>query len=410
MQDHTPTKVLANGAIRYAVYDEEGNFLRHEYMLLDDEPTQEGMPFCKETMLKDATAALCGLGTDAVPNDIFEILSYIPDNKALVVVKSKDTEGNPTSVTLSGSIAGIINEKGYYAKYVNVPSTVRCDVSAGIGYTTTTTDFTINVDEHKIYIEEIICEAPASGETEITASGSYTLAPDVTSIDVCVIGGGGAGAYLMNTRDYQAASGGAGGQLKNRFNIDTTLNKNLNIVIGAGATTHHYEDGVVKGGTSSVTIGGITVQALGGSSGLGTAGWRGVGGASGGSGSGAIYTTAVGYAGSNGGSGGSAGSYTRGSGQGSSTRKFGEAGNTLYCGAGGGASQYGGDYTYKSGGSGGGGSGRAYYKTSAIYGYDGTAYGAGGGAVVSAISKYIDPTSSTIGRGYQGAVFVRWRR
>ena len=40
-----------------------------------DEPTQEGTPLNKATLLKDATAALYGLGADAVPDDVFAALT-----------------------------------------------------------------------------------------------------------------------------------------------------------------------------------------------------------------------------------------------------------------------------------------------------------------------------------------------
>lgn len=39
-------------------------------MVRADEPTQEGTPLSKATFLKDATAALYGLGADAVPDDV----------------------------------------------------------------------------------------------------------------------------------------------------------------------------------------------------------------------------------------------------------------------------------------------------------------------------------------------------
>lgn len=40
-----------------------------------DEPTQEGTPLSKASLLKDATAALYGLGTDAVPDEVLGALS-----------------------------------------------------------------------------------------------------------------------------------------------------------------------------------------------------------------------------------------------------------------------------------------------------------------------------------------------
>lgn len=44
-------------------------------LLRADQPTQEGTPLNKASLLKDATAALYGLGTDAVPDDALHLLS-----------------------------------------------------------------------------------------------------------------------------------------------------------------------------------------------------------------------------------------------------------------------------------------------------------------------------------------------
>lgn len=44
-------------------------------MVRADDPTQEGTPLNKATLLKDATAALYGLGTGAVPDDVLSLLS-----------------------------------------------------------------------------------------------------------------------------------------------------------------------------------------------------------------------------------------------------------------------------------------------------------------------------------------------
>ena len=44
-------------------------------MTREDSPTQIGSPLGKTTFLKDATAALYGLGEDAVPNDVLLLLS-----------------------------------------------------------------------------------------------------------------------------------------------------------------------------------------------------------------------------------------------------------------------------------------------------------------------------------------------
>jgi len=99
MNDRTSTKVLPNGAIRYEVFDETGVFLRYEYILLADEPTQDGMPLNKASLLKDTTAALYGLGADAVPD---EVLAIIPSAlKKWNLVGTYTLGGGTASISLS---------------------------------------------------------------------------------------------------------------------------------------------------------------------------------------------------------------------------------------------------------------------------------------------------------------------
>lgn len=47
IKDRIPTNVLSNEAVRYGVYDEEGELLRYEYMKREDEPIEEGTPINK---------------------------------------------------------------------------------------------------------------------------------------------------------------------------------------------------------------------------------------------------------------------------------------------------------------------------------------------------------------------------
>lgn len=44
IRDRVPVNVLSNNAIRYGVYDEEGKFLRYEYIKREDEAVEEGTP------------------------------------------------------------------------------------------------------------------------------------------------------------------------------------------------------------------------------------------------------------------------------------------------------------------------------------------------------------------------------
>ena len=57
--DRVPTQELTNGAVRYGIYDSNGNLLRYEYIKREDEPTNEGTPINKvlfDSIQADLTA------------------------------------------------------------------------------------------------------------------------------------------------------------------------------------------------------------------------------------------------------------------------------------------------------------------------------------------------------------------
>lgn len=67
MQDRTPTKPN-----RVLIKPEDGSPSFYATMTRADEPTQVGDPLNKATFLKDETAALFGLDSTAVPDDVFK--------------------------------------------------------------------------------------------------------------------------------------------------------------------------------------------------------------------------------------------------------------------------------------------------------------------------------------------------
>lgn len=79
MKDRQPTKVLANGAIRYGIYNEDGTLNHYEYMKREDSPTVEGTPLNKANLLSDETAAKIWPGSnkpeDPTVNDALNKLS-----------------------------------------------------------------------------------------------------------------------------------------------------------------------------------------------------------------------------------------------------------------------------------------------------------------------------------------------
>lgn len=106
MKDRIPTKVLENGALRYAVYNESGSLLRHEYMKLDDEPLEEGTALNKKNLLSDNTAKniLRLPQEDPTVDDAF---AGIKDNINLTV-QHEIAAGNTIT---AGDVVDIVNGK-----------------------------------------------------------------------------------------------------------------------------------------------------------------------------------------------------------------------------------------------------------------------------------------------------------
>lgn len=250
----------------------------------------------------------------------------------------------------------------------------------------------------------------ADGVTELLSSGDITFLEDGV-IDVFMVGGGGAGNRMWGTAiNGGGGGGGGGGYTRTIRRVSVTAGMPYMVNIGAGAyrpSTNslvdagpsQFGDFTVKGGVSRADSSSATSSR---------------GGSAGGSGGGGGVTSNSDY-----GSGGSDGengetgyptSVTAGSGQGFTTREFGEASGKLYAGGGGG-----GRYmvsaapVISSGGSGGGGSG-AWVNNSGEYqnaaaGVANTGGGGGGGAHPSYSGAAIN--EGEYGSGGSGIVCFR---
>lgn len=212
-------------------------------------------------------------------------------------------------------------------------------------------DFTYTGD-YRIRLED--------GVIELLSSGEFKSLDD-NSIDIFCVGGGGGGGNRSGT---SGSSGGGGGYTATRLNNKITANTRIDVTIGNGGANGS------NGGTTSF---GDILSANGGKGGR-TNSTTANGGSAGGDGG--TYT---------GGKGGSDGASTSaGSGQGTTTREFGEATGKLYAGGGGGGcnSTDIADYDVNggagSGGKGGGGNG-GNYKYPAGAGMANTGGGGGGG-------------------------------
>ena len=238
------------------------------------------------------------------------------------------------------------------------------------------------------------------GPTVITIAGTqdYVIPDGFTSADIFCVGGGGAGGngyrYISNAYQ-QAGGGGGGGYTATVYNIGVTAGQVLNCIVGAGGAPNGSLSGNGgTGGTTSVSRSGtVLCTANGGGGGYNASFGEGGPGGSGGGAGGYNDLDSKPYiiAGEDGKSdGGGASSYNTG--QGRTTRAFGEAGNTLYAGGGGG-----GGVTHGGPGAGGaGGGGAGSYDT----GNPGIANTGGGGGDLYATAEWG-------GTGGSGVILIR---
>lgn len=77
MKDRVSTQILGNGALRYAEYDSAGNFVQYRYLLVADEPIEEGSAWSKANALPDTTCATLGIATTSELKDAFNAIPGI---------------------------------------------------------------------------------------------------------------------------------------------------------------------------------------------------------------------------------------------------------------------------------------------------------------------------------------------
>lgn len=115
MQDRTP---LYPGRVKLIPVEGHTNVYD---MTREDSPTQPGTPLSKATFLKDATAALYGLGTNAVPDDVLNVLSRFQNGlgNEYVWAKTRETIGMNAETTITLGTSAVHNTI-YYSSNVEV--------------------------------------------------------------------------------------------------------------------------------------------------------------------------------------------------------------------------------------------------------------------------------------------------
>lgn len=250
-----------------------------------------------------------------------------------------------------------------------------------------TEDVTFKLPEftgnHAIFGDE------TAGRIELYESGDLTLSPG--TYDFFLVGGGGAG-YKGRYSEYSDSTGGGGAGGKTFTQKAVTVPK-LTVcpaLVGAGGA----QSGItVNDSNFSAQAGGGANQSKGGSGGSG--------GGGGGEERGNVRGGSGGSDGSNGADGYSKTEYHKGgTGQGTTTKSFGEVGGALYAGGGGGGACSGMGAGAAGGGGGGGNGGNG--SSNSGPGTAGTANTGGGGG--GGADRYNSPG----GAGGSGIIIVRW--
>lgn len=200
MKDRQPTKILANGAIRYGIYNEDGTLNHYEYMKREDSPTVEGTPLNKANLLSDETAAKIWPGSnkpeDPTVNDALNKLSQGTAKVGDIAITSRtdlstawlpcdgrtvtqeqypelcDVLRTPASPTLwtESTAALVTNEGNHMISYANGLWFRSCSIQ----------NSTTNLIEAKLYYSQDLntwLEWPVQADPNASyAAGSYAIA------------------------------------------------------------------------------------------------------------------------------------------------------------------------------------------------------------------------------------------
>ena len=410
--------------------------------------------------LLPATKTRFGLDSNAIPDDAFNnlynyIRAVIPSGYGIFMVTIKDSDGNivpyvkisisgAESKSLQSDLNGVVQSNLKVGSY-----TLSMNEDSRFG-TADVIEFTIT--EKDLISKILTINIVKSGKLYITKASTIIIPNFIQKYDLCIVGGGGGGGccpYNRSNYFFRVGAGGGGGKVTNKLNNTIKSDHDtLVLTIGAGGASGENGDATI------VKINSNTISSAGGSAGK-IAMYNGI--------SSGLFTPEGGSGGNAGGSaivvyedndnndvwvselcltggrenGASAlplvssdvqypnalsNSYLANltaTGQGSSTREFGDIDGTLY-GSGGGAA-YNGD-TIDSDGSGttnmtkttngghgaGNGHGRGGTSNPAgtfTSGLDASVYGCGGGG---AVIQYQNMDGNRAGEGKQGVVVIRW--
>ena len=271
-------RVSANPG-RVKLTPEDGSPAFYATMERADNPTEEGTPLNKSTLLSDAACDLLEIPQTSTPNEAFLKLAIgvgkygytvhfqWPDGSPMVgyqvsgltAIDGSDLTTDDTGTVFGVSTASQITVWLNHNKYVDIDAAGGNLVSTGM-------------------ITEGTFKAPVRSGTfpYIDSSRTCVFSQWAPLVDICAVGGGGSGGVSRSDGSngpvrVNAASGGAGGYVNVRKNYNPA-GKTLAITIGAGgssvssSSSNIYRNGNA-GGTTSVTADSVTLVSANGGNG-----------------------------------------------------------------------------------------------------------------------------------------------
>lgn len=199
-----------------------------------DQPTQEGTPLNKASLLKDYTCGLLGLSSAAVPDDALLAL-LIGVGYYGYRVKVQYTDGTPAEgVTVSGISAlpgsslvtgadGIaVGRSSSASVTINCTSPYidqKAPASQSVASTGTITDVPLTLEN-------------VTDMLTIASSKTVKISPLAKTVDVTAVGGGGGGGGGIS--NSYGGGGGGGGYITTELAVDLSKTTQISILVGAG--------------------------------------------------------------------------------------------------------------------------------------------------------------------------------
>lgn len=253
-----------------------------------DQPTQEGTPLNKASLLKDYTCGLLGLSSAAVPDDAllalligvgyygYRVKVQLADGSPVEGATVSGISALPGSSLVTGADGIAVGRSSSASVTINCTSPYidqKAPAAQVVTKTGTITDVTLTLTN--------IVDA-----IKITKSGKFSFSQNAISVDLYGIGGGGGGAGAGDADSIayngKGGNGGGGGHAINVLQHPLSAKRNLSVVIGSGGSggLGGGKPGG-NGGTTQVQIDSATILTAAGGTGA-TKAAIGTGGADGG--------------------------------------------------------------------------------------------------------------------------------